>query len=135
MKLAGACLCGGVTIVLARQPAMVNMCHCSSCQRRSGSPFGAAVWLADADVTIAGETRALVHHSDKGRAVTNDFCPGCGSTIAFRVEINPGLVAIPVGIFADPTTPAPLGSVFEESRHTWVMVPDGAVRLERGRDG
>lgn len=135
MKLAGACLCGGVTLVLARQPVQVNMCHCSSCQRRSGSPFGMALWLADADVAIAGETRTFVHHSDKGRAVTNEFCPECGSTVAFRVAINPGLVAIPVGIFADPTTPPPLRSVFEERRHPWIAVPDGAVRLERGRDG
>ena len=135
MRLAGACLCGGVTVVLARQPAMVNMCHCSSCQRRTGSPFGMALWLADADVAVAGEMRTFVHCSDKGRTVTNEFCPGCGSTIVFRVEINPGLTAVPAGLFADPETPPPLRSVFEARRHPWVSVPDGAARLPRGRDG
>jgi hypothetical protein len=63
------------------------------------------------------------------------FCPACGSTICFTVTINPGLIAIPAGLFADPATPPPLRSVFEERRHPWVNVPEGAVRLPRGRDG
>ncbi|WP_353217128.1 GFA family protein [Sandarakinorhabdus sp.] len=111
------------------------MCHCADCQRRSGSPFGMAVWLMETDVTIIGETRAFVHVSDKGRELTNRFCPNCGSTICFTAAINPGLIAIPAGLFADPNTPPPMRSVFEERRHPWVAIPDGAVRLTRGRDG
>ena len=135
MKLAGSCLCGAVTVTLARQPLVVNMCHCSSCQRRSGSPFGMAVWLAEADVTIVGETRRFEHASDKGRQNVNRFCPNCGSTVTFEVSLNPGMVAAPAGIFADPTCRLPLRSVFEESRHPWVKPPEGAARLQRGRDG
>jgi hypothetical protein len=111
------------------------MCHCADCQRRSGSPFGMAVWLTEADVTITGETREFAHDSDKGRTLVNRFCPNCGSTICFTAAINPGLIAIPAGLFADPTTPPPLRSVFEERRHPWVTVPDCAARLPRGRDG
>jgi hypothetical protein len=135
VKLDGACLCGGVTVRMARQPSAVNMCHCADCQRRIGSPFGMAVWLMESDVTITGETRVFAHQSDKGRALTNRFCPGCGSTICFTAAINPGLIAIPAGLFADPDCPPPQRSVFEERRHPWVAVPEGAVRLERGRDG
>ncbi|MFZ4690806.1 MAG: GFA family protein [Polymorphobacter sp.] len=135
MKLDGACLCGAVTVALAQQPVMVNMCHCADCQRRSGSPFGMAAWLADTDVTVTGETRRFDHASDKGRAMANHFCPACGSTVTFRAAINPGMTAVPAGLFADPSCPPPLRSVFEERRHPWVAVPDGAVRLNRGRDG
>lgn len=135
MNRHGQCLCGAVAVTLATQPAAVNMCHCADCQRRSGSPFGMAVWLAAPDVTISGETREFAHVSDKGRAVINRFCPACGSTVGFTAALNPGLVAIPAGLFADPETPPPLRSVFEDSRHPWVAVPDGAVRLARGRDG
>lgn len=131
----GQCLCGAVRVTLAREPAMVNMCHCADCQRRSGSPFGMAVWLLEADVAISGETRAFVHVSDKGRELTNRFCPNCGSTICYTAALNPGLIAIPAGQFADPDTPPPQRSVFEERRHPWVSAPDNAVRLARGRDG
>lgn len=135
MTPTGSCLCGAVTVALARAPAMVNMCHCADCQRRSGSPFGMAVWLAEADVTITGEVQRFDHASDKGRGVVNRFCPRCGSTMAFSVAINPGMIAVPAGLFADATCPPPLRSVFEERRHPWVAVPEGAVRLQRGRDG
>jgi hypothetical protein len=135
MRLIGQCLCGAVQLTLARPPAMVNMCHCASCQRRSGSPFGMAVWVAETDVTISGETREFAHLSDKGRQTINRFCPNCGSTVSYVAALNPGLIAIPAGLFADPATPPPLRSVFEERRHPWVAVPDGAVRLPRGRDG
>lgn len=94
-----------------------------------------AVWLAEADVMISGETRAFVHVSDKGRALTNRFCPGCGSTICYAAALNPGQIAIPVGLVADPETLPPQRSVFEERRHPWVAVPAGAVRLPRGRGG
>jgi hypothetical protein len=131
----GQCLCGAVRVALAVDPERVNMCHCADCQRRTGSPFGMAVWLAEAEVTITGAVRDFVHVSDKGRELTNRFCPVCGSTICYTAAINPGLIAIPAGLFADPATPPPQRSVFEERRHPWVAVPDGAVRLPRGRDG
>lgn len=135
MNHEGRCLCGAVTVALAAAPAMINMCHCADCQRRSGSPFGMAVWLAQADVAISGETRSFDHVSDKGRELVNCFCPVCGSTVCYTAAINPGLIAIPAGLFADPDTPPPQRSVFEERRHPWVTVPEGAVRLARGRDG
>lgn len=135
MNRQGQCLCGAVTVQLARAPERVNICHCADCQRRSGSPFGMAVWLAEADVAIAGETREFRHLSDKGRELVNRFCPACGSTICYTATLNPGLIAIPAGLFADPATPPPQRSVFEERRHPWVAVPEGAVRLPRGRDG
>ncbi len=135
MNRQGQCLCGAVRVALAAEPERVNMCHCADCQRRTGSPFGMALWLAEADVTIGGETRDFVHVSDKGRKLTNRFCPNCGSTICYTAALNPGLIAVPAGLFADPATPPPQRSVFEERRHPWVAVPDGAVRLPRGRDG
>lgn len=135
MKLAGGCLCGAVSVTLAQPPVVVNMCHCSACQKRSGSPFGMAIWLADADVVVSGPTRVYEFASDKGRAVANRFCPACGTTVVFTAALNPGMVAVPAGIFADPDCPPPLRSVFEERRHPWVAVPEGAVRLARGRDG
>ncbi len=135
MRLEGSCLCGAVTVSLARPPERVNMCHCSACQKRSGSPFGMAVWVAEADIAVAGETREFTFLSDKGRPTTNRFCPLCGGTVTFVASLNPGMVAVPAGIFADPETPPPQRSVFEERRHPWVAVPEGAVRLPRGRDG
>jgi hypothetical protein len=39
------------------------------------------------------------------------------------------LIAIPVGAFADPAFPPPQVSVWEERKHRWVVVPDGAEHI------
>jgi hypothetical protein len=35
----------------------------------------------------------------------------------------PGLIAVPVGAFADPSFPPPTVSVWEARRHAWVALP------------
>jgi hypothetical protein len=35
-----------------------------------------------------------------------------------------------VGAFADPNFPAPSVSIFEESKHAWIQLPDGMKRFQ-----
>ncbi len=35
----------------------------------------------------------------------------------------PGFVAVPVGVFAEPTFPPPTYSIYEARKHRWVTVP------------
>ena len=64
--------------------------------------------------------------SDEGDERTFHFCPDCGATVFYEI---PAMVAVPVGAFADPTFPPPVFSVWEERRHPWVSVPEGAERM------
>ena len=59
---------------------------------------------------------------DSGRRATFRFCPVCGSTVAFVIEAMPGVIAVPIGAFADPKFPTPRFSVYEERKHAWVAV-------------
>lgn len=36
----GGCQCGSVRYVLTSEPLRVAACHCTECQRQSGSAFG-----------------------------------------------------------------------------------------------
>jgi hypothetical protein len=44
--------------------------------------------------------------------------------VFYTTETSPGVVAVPVGAFADPSFPAPTRSVWEERRHSWLRLPD-----------
>jgi hypothetical protein len=35
------------------------------------------------------------------------------------------MIAMPVGVFADPSFPAPVRSIYEKRMHGWVSLPDG----------
>jgi hypothetical protein len=39
----------------------------------------------------------------------------------------PGLIAVPVGAFADPTFPPPRLSVYGARRHSWAIMPNLAI--------
>ena len=123
-----ACSCGQLRAIVEGDPIRVSICHCLACQRRTGSVFGAQARFAPEQVRVEGRYRDYVRVSDEGEERTTHFCPECGSTVFYASD--PSMVAIPVGAFADPSFPTPTRSVWEERRHAWVVVPDGAERSD-----
>lgn len=117
-----ACSCGQLRARVRGAPVRISVCHCLDCQRRSGSAFAAQARFPEADVHITGRRTTYTRTGDEGRWARFDFCPDCGATVAYRIEAMPGLVAIPLGAFADPGFPAPTVSVYEERRHAWVQL-------------
>jgi hypothetical protein len=101
----------------------ISVCHCLDCKKRSGSAFAVqARWPADR-VTIEGQSRSWVNIADSGNRITFHFCPECGSDVHYEINGKfDGLVAIPVGAFADPTFPPPRFSVWEDRKHDWVEI-------------
>ncbi len=126
------CQCGGLTAeVDAWSPAVVA-CHCTDCQRRSGSPFGVGYYYPAAAVTITGTAREFGRDTDAGNRLTNHFCPDCGTTLWWTMSRDPDVVAIAAGSFADPSAPPPIRSVWEERAHSWSGVAVAVQHFPRG---
>lgn len=116
------CRCGALTATCTGEPVRVSVCHCLACQRRTGSAFSAQARWPEAQVSVTGEARLWSRTGDEGGACEYGFCPACGSTVFYRNGGLPGLIAIPLGAFADPGFPTPRFSVYEERRHRWVEI-------------
>ena len=72
-------------------------------------------------VAIAGRAAEFARLGDEGGRVIYGFCPDCGTTVHYRIDSEPGLVAIPAGAFADPSFPPPFLSFYHDSRRCpWV---------------
>lgn len=88
----GHCLCGAVTVRVARAPGWVGACHCRMCQRWSGGLF---LCFPAEGVTVAGPVTRYRSSSFAERA----FCTVCGSHLWMRnlddaegqYELMPGL--------------------------------------------
>jgi hypothetical protein len=80
-------------------------------------------------VTIEGPASQWTRLGDSGKPITFHFCPECGATVYWQLENAPGLIAVPIGAFADPTFPPPRHSVYEAHRHPWAMNA-GALTME-----
>jgi len=124
------CSCGQLAAVCEGEPVRVSVCHCLDCKRRSGSAFSNNARFPEARVAFEGRAKEYTRVSDAGNRVSYFFCPECGTTVHYKIDAQPGLVAIPVGAFADLDFPAPFLSFYHQSRrYPWVGM--GAEPLER----
>ena len=124
-----SCSCGQLTARVNGEPLRVSICHCLSCQRRTGSVFGEQARFFRESVTISGVSTEYVRVGDEGSKVKFHFCPVCGSTVYYEPEGLEAFVAVPVGAFADPGFPTPSVSVYEERMHQWVVPPPAAEHI------
>jgi hypothetical protein len=117
------CSCGALGLICRGDPALVSLCHCRECQRRTGSTYGIAAFFPRSQVEIRGETTAYRRQADSGFDVTQHFCPRCGSTVYWEPLRKSEMIAVAVGAFADPDFPVPGKQVYTQHRHPWVAVP------------
>jgi hypothetical protein len=133
----GGCVCGAVRFTAAGAPRRVTLCHCTWCQRRTGTAFGTEVVFERGQVTFAGEAPAQYrHHSDEsGRWLDVEFCRTCGANLGFTLEAAPELRALPAGAFDDPTwiraEQVPFRHVFLRSRRAWPELSPLVEQYER----
>jgi hypothetical protein len=116
------CRCGQLRATCAGEPVRISVCHCLECQKRTGSAFAAQARWPEEQVALAGEFKTWARTADSGGRASYRFCAECGSTIAYANDGWPGMIAVPVGAFADPFFPAPRHSVYEHRKHVWVAI-------------
>lgn len=127
------CLCGDLRADLPGPADSVVACHCTDCQRRSGSPFGVIAYYPAHAVSLHGAAREYTRTAESGAGFTQAFCPRCGTTIWCRADKHPDAIGIPVGTIADAGYPRPVRSVWEDRRHSWVAMPEDIAHFPRGR--
>jgi hypothetical protein len=124
-----SCSCGQLRAACEGEPVRISICHCISCQRRTGSVFGAQARFPRENVETAGQSTTFQRKADSGNTITFHFCPDCGATVFWTTDAQPDLVTVAMGAFADPSFPEPRFSVFESTRHRWAMAP-GELDME-----
>jgi hypothetical protein len=102
-----ACNCGQLHLTIQGEPVRISMCHCIECQRRTGAVISNQARFRREQIAFAGAATEYKRSSDSGNALTFRFCPHCGSTVYWEGTSFPGLVAVAIGTFADPSFPAP----------------------------
>jgi hypothetical protein len=117
-----SCTCGQLAVTAGGEPVRISVCHCLACQQRTGSAFGVQARFPQHQVAIEGQATRYDRTADSGNQVSLYFCPRCGATVYYQLAVQPDLIAIPVGAFADPSFPEPRISIYEDRRHRWVRI-------------
>jgi hypothetical protein len=133
--MTGHCLCGNVTYSASADPAMVATCHCTVCQRQSGSAFSINVVVPRDSFKVSGETLSSFETTgtDTKKAVERLFCSNCGSPIASLAEAWPDVAIIKGGTLDDTSLISPTMHTWTGSAQAWVdLTQDDLHQLERG---
>lgn len=122
--LEGRCLCGKVRFSANEPPLRTFACHCTFCQRVTGtSSYAESLFPIDGVQFNEGELRQYEHTSvSSAKKVLVHFCPSCGTTVGLTFERWPEFRAISRGCYDDP-------NAVELSSHIWVDFAQAGVVL------
>lgn len=127
----GGCQCGAVRYHIEGAPLGLAVCHCTECQRQSGSAFGMSLIVRAEQLTIEGTLKTFSRPSDAGPAVECAFCPECGTRIYHRPTRFQGLVNIKPGTLDDTSQLKPALVAWVEHKQPWVPLPQGIATHSR----
>ena len=120
----GRCLCGKVTYSASADPVFVGICHCTSCQKVTGTAFASVVAIPTATLTVTGETTNFDGVGDSGKPTHRSFCPACGSTVTESADIMAGVTMVTIGSLNDPSPFKPAMQIYCDSALPWATLPD-----------
>ena len=133
----GGCLCGAIRYRVRGNPLRTYVCHCTFCQRFTGSPFATIVWFEEENVELTGDgLTTYEHRSDESDHLLRlRFCNRCGTTVTFTLEHRPGVRMITVGTLDDPNWVKIERHVWTRSAQHWVVIPQNVDCFEKSSQG
>jgi hypothetical protein len=123
--LTGGCGCGAVRFALDAPPVGAVYCHCTRCQRRTGTAASASARVAPGSVrVVAGEEHVRAWTPEGGNEKL--FCDACGSALFTRRPGGP-IASVRFGAFdADPCV-LPGARQFTAYAAPWEPIPDDGL--------
>ncbi len=132
--LQGGCLCGAVRFEITAPFLSASYCHCTHCQRRTGTG-------SSANGRVPRDGFRLLRGGEQLRSfkppagVPKLFCSVCGSALFSGDPLADEEVAIRLGsLDADPAI-RPQYRVFVDSAVAWETIPDDGLPRHHGPRG
>jgi hypothetical protein len=126
LPIEGGCQCGSIRYRIEREPLFLAVCHCTECQRQSGSAFGMSLAVPADAFQNSGALKTFEVRCDSGRKKTCAFCPECGTRIYHLTENGMSLKA---GTLDDTSWLKPDAYYWTKRKQRWVLIPDGVARF------
>jgi hypothetical protein len=129
--IAGGCACGAVRFeIAAGEPLLAGYCHCTRCQRRTGTAASAQAHITrDALRIVAGEELVATWLPETGFAKL--FCARCGGAL-FSHSREGGRWSVRLGALDPGHGIRPSYRQRLESACAWEPVPDDGLERHAG---
>ncbi|KAK8141119.1 hypothetical protein G3M48_000760 [Beauveria asiatica] len=98
MATKGSCMCGGTAFQFTGPVEATALCHCTDCQKWSGSAYTAnVVTPRDGFSVTKGTPKSYDITGDSGKINKHFFCGTCGSSLYTELEVMPTAVCVKAG--------------------------------------
>lgn len=124
--LTGACLCGGVRFAVDEPPLGASYCHCTRCQRRTGTAASAQALLAPGSMRIL-EGAELVREWAPEQGFVKAFCSVCGSALYSRAPDGEHPASVRLGVLDPGHGIRPGLRQFVAYAAAWEEIPDDGL--------
>jgi hypothetical protein len=131
--LGGGCMCGGVRFEVTEPLQFAGYCHCTRCQRRTGTAAAVSARIAPGSLRIlkGGELIRIYRPPDGFEKV---FCSECGSALWSRHRDDPEILSVRLGAFDEDPGIRPSYHQFVAYAAPWEPIPDdGLPRFPEAR--
>jgi hypothetical protein len=134
MRVTGGCHCGYITYEAEVDPDTVRVCHCTDCQKLTGTAFRTNIASLPGTFLLKnGTPKIYIKTAESGGKRAHGFCPECGTPIyAAAPEPTPSTYALRVGAIEQRTQFAPpIRQIWCRSALSWSMDLTGVERADR----
>jgi hypothetical protein len=132
MRIEGACHCGNITYEAEIDPEKVGVCHCTDCQKLSGTAFTVYVPAPrESFRLLTGQPKIYVKTAESGTKRAQAFCPECGSRLYASAVSDPKVFNIRVGTVRQRAELRPRHQLWCRSALGWVMNLESVQRFEK----
>lgn len=127
----GACLCGQVSYEIKDDMGIFQYCHCSRCQKFTGSAHASNLFVKPDDFTwLTGADLVARYNPPDTKYFATAFCKVCGSSLPWDSK-GGNVIVIPAGTLdADPEI-RPKWNVFCDSKASWYINPDDLPQYQQ----
>jgi hypothetical protein len=121
----GGCQCGAVRYEGNAEPVVSGYCHCTRCQKLSGTAFATVLAVPTESLKIRGRVTYYESKADSGNMTRNGFCAICGSRLLGGTTQMPELTAIMAGSLDDSRELLPMMNIYAEKTQPWHTIGTG----------
>jgi hypothetical protein len=126
LPLTGGCLCGGVRFRVDAPLVVATYCHCTRCQRRTGTAASAQARIQPGSLTVTqGEELIRTYAPPDG--FPKLFCGACGSALWSQSPADPEIISVRLGAFDGDPGIRPSLRQFVAYAASWEDIPDDGL--------
>jgi len=126
----GGSQCGEIRYEVRGKPMRTYACHCTICQKQSGSAFGLSAVFPGGSLTVTKGRMEHFARAGRDRCFRCFFCPSCGTRICHQIFTGKGdlpQINLKPGTFDDRSWYKPGCHMWTESAQPWVKFSDTDV--------